>query len=212
MISGRSSSDLFIIDEYNSIVDKEFKKEYGNDYNKTFFDDNLIVYDGGGKIISQNPINKLAGLTRFYVLTSYRTASASELVINGLKPYMTTVLVGEKTYGKNVAMWFLYEEDPQKQKDNRWGMLPVVVKTYNSANKSDYTNGFEANVKTDEYAVMPLLPLGDTHELLLEAAFAHIGVQAASGVRSAEKRFDSQPLMSSTDRTPVRQNMIMVSK
>ena len=213
MISGRSSSDLFCIDQYNSIVDEELKKSQGDDYNKTFFDDYLIIRDENGKIIDQSiPVNKLSGLKRLYVLTSHKTASASELIINGLKPYMDVILIGDKTYGKNVGMWFIYENDPQKQKDNRWGMLPIVFKIYNSENKSDYSNGFKADIEIDEYAMVPLLPLGNTRESLLEAALAHMNVQTASMMRSAEKRFDSRPLMSSVDRTPVRKNMIMSQK
>jgi C-terminal processing protease CtpA/Prc len=41
-----------------------------------------------------------AGLKRVVVLTSENTASASELLINGLKPFVDVVLVGETTYGK----------------------------------------------------------------------------------------------------------------
>lgn len=42
----------------------------------------------------------IEGLGRVFVITSAGTASASELVINGLKPFMNVVLVGETTYGK----------------------------------------------------------------------------------------------------------------
>ena len=208
MISGRSSSDLFCIEQYNSIVDRELRKESGNDYNKTFFNDNLIIRDRNGNIISQSiPENKITGLQRLYVLTSQHTASASELIINGLKPYMRVVLIGDQTYGKNVGMWFIYEQDPQKQKDNRWGMLPIVFKIFNSQNQSDYSNGFSPDIAVNEYGANQLLPLGNTRELLLEAALADMGVQAASNFRSAEKRFDFRPFASSIDRTPVRKNI-----
>jgi len=207
MISNRPASDVFSIDQYNSIVDAEYKKAFGANYNKTFFTDSLRNVDG--KVIEQISLNKLTGLNRFYVLASYRTASASELIINSLKPYMDVILIGETTYGKNVGMWFIYEEDVKKQKDNRWGMLPVVVKTYNSANQSDYTHGFAPDIEADEYDNGSLLPLGDTHELLLETALVHIGVQTASALRSMEKTFHSRPIMSSIDRTPIRRNMIM---
>ncbi|HKB55241.1 MAG TPA: S41 family peptidase, partial [Ramlibacter sp.] len=40
------------------------------------------------------------GVPRVFVLTSGGTASASELLINGLRAYMPVVLVGETTYGK----------------------------------------------------------------------------------------------------------------
>lgn len=41
-----------------------------------------------------------AGLRRVFVITSGGTASASELLINGLKPFVDVVLVGDTTYGK----------------------------------------------------------------------------------------------------------------
>jgi len=209
MISGRTSSDLLCIDQYNSIVDSELKKQSGDNYNKTFFDDYLIIRNKNGNIIDRSiPVNKLSGLRRLYVLTSDKTASASELIINGLKPYMNVILIGDQTYGKNVGMWFIYEDDPQKQKENRWGMLPIVFKIFNSQNKSDYSSGFMPDIAVNEYDTESLLPLGDTHELLLEAALANMGVQSASSLRSAEKRFDSRPFASSIDRTPVRKNII----
>jgi len=218
MISGKGSSDLFYTEQYNSIVDKELKKELkelGDNYNKTFFNDNLILRNKDGDIVDQSiPVNKLTGLSRLYVLTSQWTASASELIINGLKPYMPVTLIGWTTYGKNVGMWFIYETDSLKQKDNHWGMLPIVFKLYNSKNESDYTNGFAPDIEINEYDVDPMLPLGDTHEVLLEAALANMGVQSSSALRSSssEKRFDSRPLMSSIDRTPVRKNVIMPHK
>ena len=42
----------------------------------------------------------LPQLKRLIVLTSGGTASASELLVNGLKPFMPVVLVGDTTYGK----------------------------------------------------------------------------------------------------------------
>lgn len=41
-----------------------------------------------------------AGLRRVFVIASGGTASASELVINGLQPFVDVVLIGERTYGK----------------------------------------------------------------------------------------------------------------
>ena len=50
----------------------------------------------GGAINSLN-FNKV------YVITSGRSASSSELVINGLSPYINVIQVGDNTYGKNVG-------------------------------------------------------------------------------------------------------------
>src|SRR5205085_9218900 len=46
------------------------------------------------------PTASIPSLTRVFIIASGNTASASELVINGLKPFMDVVLVGETTYGK----------------------------------------------------------------------------------------------------------------
>lgn len=45
----------------------------------------------------------LSGLSRLFVLTSNNTASASEMVINGLRPYMNVITIGATTFGKPFA-------------------------------------------------------------------------------------------------------------
>jgi carboxyl-terminal processing protease len=115
--------------------------------------------------------------TRVYVLTGSRTASASELVINGLKPFMDVFLIGDVTYGKNVGSISLYEEnDPE----NKWGLQPIVVKVSNSLNQSDYASGFTPNVLNEDNSLY-LYPLGDTRENLLSQAIAQITGNAALG-------------------------------
>ena len=210
MISNRTSADLFCINQYNSVVDKEFKSMYGNDYNKTFFSDFLITnYDEKGNIISQNtPIHKLTGLNRLYVLVSNSTASASELIINGLSPYLNVILIGENTYGKNVGMNLFYEKDPVKQKDNRWAILPITFRIFNANNQSDYTKGFTPDIEINEYGILPLFPLGNTQEILLGRALAEIGVQPLKNLRSGNREFYLHPSISSFDRMPVRRNLI----
>jgi carboxyl-terminal processing protease len=49
------------------------------------------------------PAAPLSGLNRVIVITSPSTASASELVINGLKPFTNVVLIGGTTFGKPFA-------------------------------------------------------------------------------------------------------------
>ena len=46
------------------------------------------------------PAAPIAGLSRVVVIASGNTASAAELLINGLKPFLPVVLVGETTFGK----------------------------------------------------------------------------------------------------------------
>lgn len=113
---------------------------------------------------------------KVYVLTKNRTASASELVINGLKPYMEVIIIGDTTVGKNVGSISIYEpNDPR----NNWGMQPIVVKFSNSLNESDYSDGFIPNIANKDNG-LELLPLGDPNENLLGIALAEV---AGSGGR-----------------------------
>ena len=200
MISNRGKNDIFGLIQYNSLLDQEFKK-YDANYNKTYFADYI------GKNI---PINKLTNLNRLFVITSYRTASASEDLINGLKAYMNVVLVGDTTYGKNVGSITIYEEDPVKQRTNKWGMQPIVVKFANAKNFSDFGNGFAPDVEISEFQHVPLEPFGDTNESVLSAALAQMGVVASAPASLRASRGNTfVPIYSSIDRTPVRRNAVL---
>ena len=117
---------------------------------------------------TQNIGSQLSG--RVYILTGSRTASASELIINGLNPYMDVFLIGDVTYGKNVGSISLYDEDDPR---NSWGMQPIVVKVYNSLNQSDYSNGFAPDIENKDNKLF-IYPLGDTREELLSQALEQI--------------------------------------
>ena len=48
---------------------------------------------------------KALGLSRLFVVTTRGSASASELMINSLRPYIPVVVVGDRTYGKPVGRY-----------------------------------------------------------------------------------------------------------
>ena len=78
---------------------------------------NTFCYFQYNDIQSKTVTYKLEGaeqnlnLPRLFVLTSNRTASASEAVINGLRPYYDVYLLGEQTEGKNVGSITLNRSD-----------------------------------------------------------------------------------------------------
>ncbi|RZS98039.1 S41 family peptidase [Cecembia calidifontis] len=118
----------------------------------------------------QNLGNTLEG-NRVHIITSGRTASASELIINGLKPYMNVFLIGGRTVGKNVgSIAFEDEGNP----NNKYGILPIVTMIFNKDGNSDYTNGFTPNIEANELSQQVLLPLGDRNEYLLSLAIQQI--------------------------------------
>ncbi|AWV97767.1 S41 family peptidase [Arcticibacterium luteifluviistationis] len=118
-------------------------------------------------------LNNLKTLNRVYFLVSNGTASASEMVINNLKPYMEVILVGEHTYGKNVGSITI--KDTQEPKRWEWGMQPIVLKTFNSAGESDYgtKEGFSVNIEVTDNK-LPFKAFGNPDETLLFAALSDI--------------------------------------
>jgi carboxyl-terminal processing protease len=118
---------------------------------------------------SQNLGNTLKN-NRIYILTSTRTASSSELIINGLKPYMDVFLIGDKTTGKNVGSVAFEDEE---NKENNYGILPIISQSFNSQDESNYSQGFEPNISVKESSEL-LKPFGDLNELLLRTAISNI--------------------------------------
>lgn len=154
---------------------KVFSKTKYNSYLMQF--DQLKNVQTVFKNKTQNLGNTLKN-NRVYILTSSRTASASELIINGLRPYMDVFLIGNTTTGKNVGSIPFEDED---NPENKYGILPIVSRSFNSLDQSDYTNGFGPNIEARESSER-LRPFGDVNELLLRKAIEHI-TGAPSGAR-----------------------------
>jgi carboxyl-terminal processing protease len=157
---GVTANDIFSIKEYNKIITPQLEKEYGKD----FFADKFMTK-------SQNVGSNL---NRVFILTSASTASASELLINGLKPYMGVVVVGLRTTGKNVGSITISDD----KKKIKWGIQPIVSKSFNSQRQSDYTNGFKPDFEKSEGS--RLYAYGDARDPLLgEALFQILGTRVA---------------------------------
>lgn len=82
-------------------------------------------------------------LKRVYVLTMNGTASASELIINGLRGMDVEVrTIGETTNGKNVGM----EISDMTHEGYVYEFAPVSLRLENAKGFHDYPNGFEPDV------------------------------------------------------------------
>ena len=151
---GITNNDIFYYKEYNSTLTPVLEKKYGKDY----FQDKF----------SSKSQNIGSGLKNLIILTSTRTASASELLINGLKPFMTVTVIGDQTVGKNVGS-ITISDDSKKVK---WGLQPIVTKSFNSLKQSDYSKGFTPEVTVKEG--LRLYPYGSPKDPLLAAALLKI--------------------------------------
>ena len=175
LVKNRSTHNLLISTQYNPLLHKYFEQKYGEGYNKEYFIDKIVdeKYDDNGKLISRSDVATVPALdlTRLYVLVSGSTASASELIINGLKPYMEVILIGETTVGKNVSSFTIYEKNDPK---NKWGMLPITFKYFNSERKSNFSAGFTPDYKISEWEELILKEFGHKEELFLNKALSLI--------------------------------------
>lgn len=125
-------------------------------------------------------------LDRVYFLVSDETASASELLINTLRPYMDVVLVGtistdssgkqtnDRTYGKPVGFF-------KKDLFGTLGLYVTSFQMFNAAGVGRYYDGFSSHIHVREY--LNFYDFGDERETMLSAALQDMdtGVRSASG-------------------------------
>ena len=159
----------------------QYNRKHQDANGNLYFENQLSLRDEDFEEIGTEAINTV-NLNRLVVITSRSTASASEFVINALRPYMDVIIVGEQTVGKNLGSISLFdnpaEDWTEKEGANTshtYGMQPIVSKLFNSSNQSDYDNGFAPDVEISEIAYLgEFKPLGDESEQLLAMALAQI--------------------------------------
>lgn len=203
MIYSTNTSLIFAKTQFNDLLTAYYLTNYGTGYFNEYFQDKIAATE----LTPETTINSL-GLNEIYVITSSETASASEMLINGLRPYITVKQVGSNTYGKNVGSFTIKDYIDNAGTVNprhKWAMQPVVLKIANSQDFSDFTNGLSPNIEAREYAV-DLMPLGDPEEDLLKACLDDIrGVKSATVVRHSPFR----SFKSSADISPLNRMMYL---
>ncbi|RIV42094.1 S41 family peptidase [Flagellimonas pelagia] len=202
MIYGTDTSKLYIRQRWNDKIQAQLSDDYLTDY----FANTTGV----------SPINTL-NLSRVFVLATYGSASASELVMNGLAPYVDVIHIGETTRGKNEFSItlvddeenaFIYSSDREDKinADNSWGLQPLVGRNENADGFYDYTSGLVPDIALDE-DLTNLGVLGDVNEPLLARALQEIsgvGAKKDFTVQMSAKSFTSSRLQ-----TPMKDNMYL---
>lgn len=168
MLYGTDVSKVFTKAYYNQGLQEYFVSRYGDAVlNDTF----LSTIEQTTKNPS-TPINTL-NLKRIYIIVSDNTASASELLINGLRPYMKVTVVGTNTEGKYTGSMTIKDWDDKGvvNPNHNYAMQPIVVKYANSAGVTDFVNGLTPDIVAEE-DIANLLPFGDPNEKLLSVVLA----------------------------------------
>lgn len=127
-------------------------------------------------------------LNKVYVLATYNSASASELVINNLRPYMDVVHIGDTTRGKNEGS--ITVEDERKNIDEKerieWAIQPIILKLANALHFGDYHDGLAPTFTIQEG--YELKPLGSKEDPLVKVALAQIDPSMATKARATPSR------------------------
>ncbi len=132
-----------------------------DEYNRT---DNFVIQE-----------NSLS-LSRLVTIATRGTASASEMIINGLKPFLDVYVVGNTTYGKPMGSnIFNYE--------NTWALAPITFKTRNANDEGDYFDGLPVDIPAPDDLSRDF---GDPEESSLQTALAFILTGSTKGVPVTE--------------------------
>tara|TARA_R110002050_G_scaffold3935_3_gene20147 strand:+ start:11671 stop:13185 length:1515 start_codon:yes stop_codon:yes gene_type:complete len=170
MVYGTYTNSVFLKARYNDKLQSEFK------------DTDLIEYFADATD-NNTPINTL-GLSKVYVIATGSSASASELVMNGLDPYINVIHIGTTTTGKNEFSVTFVDDfengnvyDPNREDninpENHWAIQPLIGRNENANGFSEYTDGLAPDILLRE-DLSNMGILGNMDEPLLAKAIAEI--------------------------------------
>ena len=210
MILGLDDSNIFSIYSYNN-------KRAALDTSVTILDE-VPIYNDQGQQESTEPMNQLS-LDRVYILTGRATASASEVLINGLEPYMEVVLVGVQTVGKDEGSYTLYDapepylSEEEANPEHKIAIQPIILKVVNKNGRA-YPFGFEPDHTVDELDYLQNLPpLATADDPLLGKALELItGQQMARVAQPLPNRFGSDFLINSQELKPYSNGLYLGRK
>ena len=174
MISGQFNGKLFARERWNEKLQQAIENENPSRLVNNFTNE-MLHTDSNGNILLQEPINSL-NLTKLYVLITGNSASASELIINGLNPYIDVNLIGTKTFGKYVASVTLYDSEnfgrSGANSNHTYAMQPIVLEELNNLGVNN-KDGFVPHIAIeDDFLNFGIL--GNQEEPLLQKALEAI--------------------------------------
>ncbi|MDQ7949375.1 MAG: S41 family peptidase [Pedobacter sp.] len=125
---------------HQPLLDGNGKVQYTNGRIVTYAD---LDYSVAGNTTKFAKAGTLGNVSNIVFIVSGNTASASELVINSLKPHMTVKLVGLTTYGKPVGFFPITIE-------NKYDVYYSLFQTKNSLGQGEYFDGIVPDYSMSE--------------------------------------------------------------
>lgn len=159
---------------------------------KRAYGDNWFTPAGNSvNVIKKGTLN----LSRIFFIVGSGTASASELLINNLRPYMSVKLIGDTTYGKPVGFFPVYISN--------FAIYPISFRTINSAGTADYYNGFAPDkimyddvtkdwgdpAEASFYTALKYIVTGSFKESAGEVAMQQLKINGQAPIKPVSKLF-----------------------
>ena len=137
LITGQFENEIFNTEEWNTEI-----QNYWVNNNPEYLVNRFISLESS------------LNLNRVFILTTRSSASASELIINCLDPYIDVIQIGTTTYGKYQASVTLYDSENFSNQNinpsHNYAIQPLVLKTLNVLGITDYFNGINPEYDFEE--------------------------------------------------------------
>lgn len=200
MVTGQFDGQLFSKQVWNTKVQANVSSDN--------FENNFTNQLNNGAI--NEAINNL-NLTRVYFITTRSTASASELIMNSLDPYIQVFSVGTTTIGKVHGSVTIYDSDnylrngPNFNQNHLWAMQPLVLEIQNSESRNQ-PQGIPPTVTLPEdYENLGVM--GERSDPLLDRTIILITTGNRSTISSRSNTIYLEEIGNSKMNTPTQNNM-----
>ena len=192
---------IFNKEVYNDILSQSYETA-------EHFEKEVTYKSSSGQEVTVHPLEVNPGVEHLWVIVTDRSASASEALICGLKPYMDVTLVGKQTSGKftggvlvKATNWFDSLKDTKmdieqgKKALPTWGIY-VITSRYSDCNGVTLSmpSGISPNYETSDNPFDPI-PLGDPSESMLAATLSiATGGPVPASVKSVSGQVVPEPI------------------
>lgn len=129
-----------------------------------------------------NLLQNSASTSRLVVIASNNTASASELIVNSMKPHVAVSIVGASTYGKPVGQLGIEFCDKI--------LRPTAFETVNANNEGRYYDGIAVDCPVQDDL---FVPVGDDSDENLQTALGLLATGACPVSNDATRRVTVSP-------------------
>ena len=218
MITGQFTGDVFSTEVWNTRYQSYFESN----------DPESLISRFTDKLSDNSTLTSL-NLNKVYVLTTRSSASASELVINSLNPYIDVVQIGTNTTGKYTASVTLYDSEnylrDNANPNHKYAIQPLVFKSVNKNGVSDYFNGLTPDhlitYQTSSGSIVEgenllnLGELGNVNEPFLEKALSLITGSTSKSSNEKQSEYlgvEVENIKDSKDFTPLGKGMYTTLK